>query len=251
MSTRGKWQGASTIALLNWPFYAAALLVLVAALALAWLLPSALIFLVCGAAALGSLWFLLGSLGASHLVYDRSDLYRLRWLERALPDAGSRALVYCHAGFDDLSPLLRERLPHAEWTILDHYDPATMTESSIVRARHYFPPPADTVPAVFDRWPVSSASAEAVFGLLAIHEMRSEGERSRWFAEARRALRDGGRIVLAEHLRDAANFVAFGPGFFHFHTRESWRRSWERAGLQVIDEFPITPWVRVFVLTPA
>jgi hypothetical protein len=247
---RGKWQGASTIALLNWPYYAAAVVVLAASLAAACLAPLRVVQLLGAAGAIGSLWFLVGSLGVAHLVYDRSDLYKLHWLARVLPAGDRRRLIVCHAGFDDLSPLLSANLPAADWTILDHYDPARMREASIRRARRFYPPGGATTPAVFDRWPVESASADAVFGLLAIHELRSDGERSRWFSEAKRCLSAGGRIILAEHLRDAANFFAFGPGFFHFHTRASWRRSWEHAGLRLLDEFPVTPWVRVFVLAP-
>ena len=87
-----------------------------------------------------------------------------------------------------------------------------------------------------------------VFGLLAIHELRSEAERTAWFAEARRCLRQGGRLILLEHTRDFANFLAFGPGFLHFHSPASWRRCWEGAGLQALDEFRVTPWVRIFVI---
>jgi hypothetical protein len=50
-------------------------------------------------------------------------------------------------------------------------------------------------------------------------------------------------------MRDLANFLAFGPGFLHFHSRESWRRAWESAGFHSTDEFRVTAWVRVFVLS--
>jgi hypothetical protein len=52
-----------------------------------------------------------------------------------------------------------------------------------------------------------------------------------------------GRVVIVEHLRDLANFAAFGPGFVHFHSLATWRRAWESAALRLADEF-----VRVFVL---
>ena len=98
------------------------------------------------------------------------------------------------------------------------------------------------------QWPLEAESVDVVFGLLAIHELRSEEERSAWFAEARRCLRKGGRVILVEHVRDLANFLAFGPGFLHFHSLASWRRNWESAQLRSLDDFRVTPWVRVFVL---
>ena len=248
MSGRGKWQGMMTIARFNWPFYVAALAVMLASLAGVVLLPALVWRLVCGGAAAGSAYFLFGSLGVSHLIYDRSDLYRWGWLERALRGAGTRQFIFCHSGFDECSQALREKFPDAGWQVLDHFDETQMTEASIRRARRMFPPTPGTLAAAYDGWPANAASADVVLGLLAIHEFRSEAERGDWFSEARRCLREGGRVVLVEHLRDLANFIAFGPGFLHFHSRESWRRAWECAGFRLLDEFRITPWVRVFVL---
>ena len=246
--SRGRWQGMLTIARLNWPFYAAAGAVLLGAAATALAGRSRRTRWAGALAGAGAAWFLGGSLGVSHLVYDRSDLYRWRWLERALRGARRERAIFCHAGFDEASEALRERLGTTEWRVLDHFDAPTMTEPSIRRARRLFPPAAGTIPAPFDRWPVADRWADVAFGLLAIHEMRPEEERIAWFAEARRCLRPAGRVVLVEHARDAANFLAFGPGFLHFHSPASWQRCWEQAGLRAADEFRVTPWVRAFVL---
>jgi SAM-dependent methyltransferase len=249
MSNRGPWQGMMTIIRFNWPFYLTA--VVVAAMALAGMiwLESGWWKSGCGFLLAGAMYFLIISSGISHWVYDRSDLYRWKWLSRALGDGKVEDVVLCHAGFDEVSGALRGRFPNTAWVVLDHYDEATMSEPSIQRARRLFPPTADTLSAAFDRWPMADGSADAVLGLLAIHELRSEDERTAWFAEARRCLRPDGRVVVAEHTRDAANFLAFGPGFLHFHSVASWRRSWERAGLRLADGFHVTPWIRIFVLT--
>ncbi len=248
MNARGKWQGMMTIARLNWPLYFAAVLVLTGSVCVFIGLPGSEVRLACGLAFAGSGYFLFGSLGVSHQIYDRSDLYRWGWLQRALHGASRGQFIFCHSGFDDASCSLRERLGDVGWLVLDHFDEPRMTEASIRRARRMFPPVAGTLQAAFDRWPVASESADVVFGLFAIHELRSEAERSAWFAEARRCLRQGGRVVLVEHVRDLANFLAFGPGFLHFHSPASWRRCWKCAGLHVLDEFRLTPWVRVFVI---
>ena len=239
-----------TIAQFNWPFYAVAVAVLIASLAGLFLLPGPALKVICGLAFAVAAYFLCGSLGASHLIYDRSDLYRWGWLDDALRGANLRQAIYCHSGFDEASAALREKFGDVQWQILDHFDENQMTEASIRRARAMFPPTHGTLPSRHDAWPVAAESADVVLGLLAIHELRSEAQRTAWFAESKRCLRKGGRVVLVEHMRDAANFLAFGPGFLHFHSPASWQRCWESAGFRSIDEFRVTPFVRVFILSP-
>jgi SAM-dependent methyltransferase len=249
VKVRGPWQGMLTIARLNWPFYAAAAVLLIASLWGCGRFAAPPFQLVCALTVAGSAYFVVGSLGVSHWVYDRSDLYRWKWLERALAGAKRDRMIFCHAGFDETSEALQGVSGSADWLVLDHFDETRMTEASIRRARQLFPPRPGTLPAPFDQWPAATESSDVIFGLLAVHEFRSEPERTAWFSEAKRCLRPGGRIVLAEHTRDLANFLAFGPGFLHFHSPASWRRCWERAGLRALNEFRVTPWVRIFVLT--
>ncbi len=246
MTERGKWDGMLAIVRFNWPFYVAATIVLLlgvmTTIAGGWLAYAG------GLVILGSLYFLIGSLGVSHWVYDRSDLYRWTWLKRILAGIQMENVALCHSGFDDASATLQKKFPSTCWSVLDHYDPAMMTEASIRRARALYPPVAETLVTKYDCWSLADASQDAVFGMLAIHELRSCGERAAWFTEAKRCLADEGRIVLVEHVRDIANFFAFGPGFLHFHSVASWRQSWTTGGLKLDDSFKITPFVRVFVL---
>lgn len=241
----------TNIILFNWPFYLAAGIVFFVSLAGLFAIDVAMAKLACLLALAGAGYFIFVSLGVSHLIYDRSDLYRWKWLDRALKEAGNGQSVFCHSGLDEASEAIRERISPDTWITLDHFDAEQMTEPSIQRARRLCPPAPGTVPARFDGWPVAPVSTDVIFGLLAIHEFRSEDERGRWFGEALRCLRPQGRIILVEHLRNGANFLAFGPGFLHFHSAASWKRCWERAGLRAADEFPITPWLRAFVLVPA
>jgi SAM-dependent methyltransferase len=250
MNARGSWQGMWTIARLNWAFYAAALVVLLAALFALPFFTTAWAQVASGLAALASAYFLIVSLGVSHLVYDRSELYRFNWLDRALRGTSPVAAVYCHAGFDERSGTAKEKLPGTRWTILDHYDELRMTEPSIRRARRLFPPVTGTLAAPHHAWPLPAQAVDLILGFLAIHEFRTEAARIAWFAEARRCLRPGGLVLLVEHVRDFANFLAFGPGFLHFHSPANWRGCWEAGGLKAVDEFRVTPWVRIFVLSP-
>jgi ubiquinone/menaquinone biosynthesis C-methylase UbiE len=95
---------------------------------------------------------------------------------------------------------------------------------------------------------VGAGSADAVFLIFAAHEIRSAKSRREFFAEMRRVLAPSGRIVLVEHLRDWRNFAAFGPGCFHFQSRQAWLRAANKTGFSVTAEFGVTPFVRIFTL---
>lgn len=248
MRDRGRWDGVLAIARFNWPWYLGAAVVLAAAALLAltgtsanWLPWTALF---------ASAWFLVGSVIASHWVYDRSDLYRFGWLARALGPRTSPVprFVLCHAGYDEVSPALRRHLEPAAWRVLDHFAAMTTTEPSLRRAHGSLSPVPGVEAAPPGSWPVADRWADAVFAILAIHELRRHDERVAWFAAARRCLLPGGRVLLVEHVRDLANLLAFGPGFLHFHAPRTWRRAWQAAGLRCLDGFRVTPFVRVFVL---
>jgi hypothetical protein len=166
-----------TIVRFNWPFYAGAIAVLIASAVGLFLSAGVAARAACGVAFAGAVWFLVGSLGVSHLIYDRSDLYRWGWLERALRGANLRQAIFCHAGFDQASAELQKLFGGLQWQVLDHFDRKQMTEPSIRRARAMFPPTPGTLPSRYNAWPVTAESADVVLGLLAIHELRSETER--------------------------------------------------------------------------
>jgi len=132
--------------------------------------------------------------------------------------------------------------------VVDIYDSGEMTEPSIARARQMYPSTEPFNPGKYDSLPLPDDVCDAVFLLFAVHEIRIAEHRTELLRETARVLREMGGVVLVEHLRDWKNFLAFGPGFLHFHSKRSWLRSIRDAGLSVEQESQITPLVQCFVL---
>jgi SAM-dependent methyltransferase len=196
------------------------------------------------------LFWLCSSLLVSHYVYDCSPLYDLNWVGRELPKAPQR-WINVHAGVDETSHLLAQLFPTAVGEILDVHDPEEMTEASIRRARRTHRSLMRSKPADWRALPIANDTIDAAFLFFVAHEFRRDEARTQLFRELARVLRSDGELSVVEHLRDCANFLAFGPGFLHFFSRSKWLRTAAAAGLQVRTEKSITPFVRVFTLRRA
>jgi SAM-dependent methyltransferase len=240
-------RGLRQILRFNWPFYAAGLLVVITAAAVAARAPIPFwTRTVCAGGAAVVVFWMVSSLAASWIVYDRSPLMRWTWIPRAIGFV-PRRWVNIHAGLDESTPALRSMF-ESDGRAFDFFDPAETTEASIARARRQAINAVRPEPIDVHHLPAASGTVDAALLLLSAHELRSDAARGALFGELSRILTTGGRIVVAEHLRDWANVLAFGPGALHFHSRRTWRRAFDRARLAVDREFSITPFVRVFVL---
>ncbi|MBV9464388.1 MAG: methyltransferase domain-containing protein [Verrucomicrobiae bacterium] len=237
----------------NWPFYAAVALALAIG---AFVLPHSPLFEQCSNGPLRSCAWLafwlaafwgVGSLGVSEIVYGVSKVFELDWLDAFLPSRPTRWLNI-HCGFDPASRALRRKYPSPEGLAIELHAPDLITEASIQRARGWFPSEVSARTADPRRLPVADGSRDCVFLLFAAHEIRDRAARNAFFAELNRVLEAGGRVVLVEHLRDAANAAAFGPGVFHFLSRATWMEAARAGGFVILREFPLTPFVRGFVL---
>lgn len=188
------------------------------------------------------------SLAVSHYIYDRSNLYQLTWLDEA-GIAEPENMLNIHAGFDETSELLTQKYPTGSLTVFDFYDPQKHTEVSIQRARKAYPPYPGTQTVGTDRLPVGASSMDSIFTLLSAHEIRDDAERIKFFQELHKALRPDGKIIVTEHLRDFANFLAFNIGFFHFYSKKTWLQTFQEAGLKLEKEQKITPFISSFILS--
>ncbi|PJJ59564.1 class I SAM-dependent methyltransferase [Hymenobacter chitinivorans] len=238
-------EGVWNVVRFNWHFYVGAGGSLLVLAAVAGFAPAAWRPYLLGLLALGAAPVLI-SLLVSYYVYDVSELYRLGWLP--IDPASRGRLVNIHAGFDETSGLLQQRFARAQLRVFDFYDPQLHREVSIKRARAAYPPFPGTVAVQPGALPLPAASTDYALLLLSAHEIRQQRERVAFFAEVRRTLTPQGRIIVVEHLRDPANFLAYTIGFFHFYSRATWRRVFRAAGLEVVQEQKITPFVSAFTL---
>ncbi|MGD0300092.1 MAG: methyltransferase domain-containing protein [Bryobacteraceae bacterium] len=241
--TRTTYQGLQQIFNYNRPFYVRTLWGVMAIIIFSAWLPLALrALLLAGAGA--ALFWTCASLAVSHYVYDRSAFYTLRWLPACLSRPPAR-WINIHSGIDECSHVISSTFPGSEGQIVDIYDPHEMTEPSIGYARRLTAASSPT--ADWRTLPALDQQFDAAFLIFAAHELRHHAARVQLFQEIARILRPGGELVLVEHSRDWANFLAFGPGFLHFFTERAWRHAAEAASLSIRMHRTITPFVHVFV----
>lgn len=233
----------------NWPKYAGGITALLALLILSWATDGMASRAWATFAALAGVALLL-PIGASHFIYDRSNLYQLEWLDPLGPGWGG-TLLNISAGFDETTRQLRTRFKLATVHALDFYDPQEHTEPSIERARRFTDGSPESCPITTARIPFESGSVDRVLCFLSLHEVRSPQERSCFLAEVRRVLKTDGRLIVTEHLRDAPNFFAFNVGFLHFHSRSTWEHAFHKAGFTLEQALRTTPFVTTFILRPS
>jgi SAM-dependent methyltransferase len=241
-------RGVRQIVRFNWPFYAAAAVALAGVgLALTLLsIPPATRLVLHVVTGIAAVW-MVASLASSWIIYDRSPLSKWEWICDAIA-LRPRSWINIHAGFDESTPALRRLLEPSQGRVFDIFDPIEMSEPSIARARRLCRPEVTPERVDFRHLPARGESVDAAFLLLAAHELRTDAARWTLFDELNRILSPAGRVIVAEHLRDCANFAAFGPGFLHFFSRRTWARCFRQARFVIDREFSITPFIRVFVL---
>lgn len=245
---RSRYEGMWNVVRFNWPKYVLGCGGILVALGVAWLYPDVrLHFIAFGL--FGTVVVLL-SLLASHVIYDRSALYRMPWLD-GLHVRPPQRMLNLNAGFDESSAILNDRFPQSELTVVDLFDAVHCTEPSIVRARMAYPPYPGTLQTKVGEIPVLTATVDLVIAFLSLHEVRTHVDRVAMLKEIRRTLAVDGHLVVTEHLRDLPNALAFTIGVFHFHTRKMWTRAFHEAGLLLIAEHRTAGFITTFTLRSA
>ena len=243
---RHSFQGVTNIIRFNWHFYVIALSFTVIFFATKKYLPQSfatiLLLLV-----LLSILGIITSLIISFYIYDRSDLYSLKWLN-FLNIGSNKKIVNINAGFDEISLLLKEKYPDSTLAVYDFYDPAKHTEISIERARKAYPPLSETIKISTDNVSIESDSIDYIFLVFAAHEIRNDQERINFFQHLSKSLRKDGRIIIAEHQRAINNFIAYNIGFLHFLPSGVWCNTFEQAGLTKESITTHTPFITIYVL---
>ena len=242
---RKPFQGVWNIVRFNYHFYLLAVVIIAGAIFLGHVMKGAPALLLLWLSALAGSAILI-SLLVSWFVYDLSGFYGFSWLNELKIPQGK--MLNVHAGFDETSALLNEKFHPQEFRVFDFYDPQKHTEISIRRARKVYPPFPGTERVKTSGLPGEPKSCAVIFVLLAAHEIRNEQERIVFFSELNRLLREDGKIIVTEHLRDTWNFLAYTFGVFHFHSRSTWQQTFSGAHLTIKQERKVTPFITTFIL---
>jgi hypothetical protein len=243
---RTGFQGITNIIRFNWHFYLLAIAsIFILLLIQSQLLPPySLLLSIC---LILILFTLIASLLTSYYVYDLSGLYSLNWLPEIKSNEKVK-IINIHAGFDETSELVFEKYPTAIFEVLDFYDPVKHTEPSIKRARKAYPAYPGTQSVSTTAFPVASQKADLILLILSAHEIRNENERIKFFSDLSLSLKPKGQIIVTEHLRDWPNFMAYTIGFFHFHSKQTWHKTFKASGYIIEKEIKLNPFITSFTL---
>src|SRR4029079_17577353 len=124
--------------------------------------------------------WLIASLAASWIVYDRSRLMQWDWVLQAL-GFDPLSWINIHPGHDDSTRALRRIFKDARGRVFDIFDPREMTERSISIARALNQHPDEAERADSRKLPVPTGTVDVATLLLSAHELRSEQARSALF----------------------------------------------------------------------
>ncbi len=187
----------------------------------------------------------------SAYVYDFSNYYKFDWLNNIVRNNERiKSVVNINAGFDETSFIIESKFPQSDLKVFDFYNARLHTEPAIKRARKVSLVYPDTEQIASNIIPLKDNTADIIFLLSAVHEIRSHEEKIQFLKECHRLCKPGGKVIMVEHLRDFPNFLAFSIGFTHFFSSTVWKNAFKRAGFSSIRETKFTPFMSIFSCNP-
>ena len=246
---RRKFQGVLNILSFNRHFYVIGLAVLAVVFTSRWFIewPDTVFCLV----VIAFLYGLLMPLIVSAYVYDFSGFYEFNWLKKIIKDdTGVKQIVNINAGFDETSFIIQNNFPHSDIKVFDFYNAKQHTETAIKRARKVSLVFPNTQQIASGLIPLEDNTADIIFLLSAVHEIRAHEEKVQFLKECKRICKPEGKVIMVEHLRDFPNFLAFTIGFTHFFSRVTWKNAFESAGFSSFKEIKFTAFMSIFDCSP-
>ena len=246
---RRKFQGVLNILSFNRNFYVFGLLALAVIIAshlqLGW---SGILYWII---VLAFLYGLIMPLIVSAYVYDFSGYYNFNWLKSChIPNSNVNQILNINAGFDETSFIIKNIFPQSDLKVFDFYNAERHTEPAIIRARKVSEIYPGTQQIISNAIPLENQSADIIFLLSAVHEIRSQEEKVQFLKECHRLCKPNGMVIMVEHLRDFPNFVAFSVVFTHFFSKRTWQSAFKKAGFASFEETKFTPFMSVFKCCP-
>jgi len=241
---RKPFQGIVNIIRFNWHFYIMAIVLIAILLVLANYTNSTFKLFINTSCFLLFLTIFI-SLLVSYYVYDLSGFYNFNWIPN---DTQKISILNINAGFDETSELLIAKFKNSDFLALDFYNSKKHTEISIKRARKAYPPYSNTMHINSSKIELANSSVDKIFVILSAHEIRNIEERIHFFKELNRILKPKGTLIVIEHLRDFANFMAYTIGAFHFYSKASWLNTFHKANLKMTKQIKNTAFISTFIL---
>jgi len=225
----------------SWPLYATILSILTITIFLAfdpsYCLPAIVV-------AIPFAWFGIASIVAFYWMYDTNTFFSCAWIPEKLKLSPKHCLQVS-LGLKETTLQLNEVFSNCNHETLDIFDPLIMTEPGLRRARKCQNlSPNTCVP--FNNFPIQDHWANSSFLILAAHEIRDQRKRDELFVEMIKKTREGGDLIVVEHIRNLLSYISFGPGAFHIYPKKEWTRISEKFNLELIEQFWVNPYIYVY-----
>jgi SAM-dependent methyltransferase len=178
-----------------------------------------------------------GTVSLFYLGYSILGMYRMyghpgkRYVARLIREAdagGALAVADVHIGTYRHSYILSGLLPDATIHSIDCWGVAGDPKEIAIRdVRDLEKPPVGHPrirPLRTENYtlPLPDASQDAVVFGFGTHEIPNDGPLDKLFAEAKRVLKPGGKVLMFEHGVDFHNVIIFGPVIGHVIPRHEW-----------------------------